>query len=145
MLAASPSAPRGPLLVVAAAIRDPRGRWLLQQRRPGKHHAGLWEFPGGKVEQGEAPRAALCREVAEELGLTLDPAALRPLGFAEDAGESAGSALVLLLFGAESEHCGTAAGREGQSWGWFARADLAALALAPLDRALIAVLPAERR
>ena len=142
MLAASPSAPRGPLLVVAAAIRDPRGRWLLQQRLPGKHHAGLWEFPGGKVEQGEAPRAALCREVSEELGLTLDPAALHPLGFAEDAGEGGGPALVLLLFGAGLGLCATAAGREGQRWGWFARAELEALALAPLDRALTAVLPA---
>ena len=55
--------------VVAAAIRDGAGRLLLQQCLPHKRHAGLWEFPGGKVESEEIPRLALCREVAEELGI----------------------------------------------------------------------------
>ena len=63
------------LAVVAAAIRDVHGRLLLQQALPGKRHALLWEFPGGKVESEENPRFALVREVREELDLTLDPAA----------------------------------------------------------------------
>ena len=60
------------LAVVAALIRDDAGRILLQQGLPGKPHAGLWEFPGGKVEVEENPRLALRREVAEELALSLD-------------------------------------------------------------------------
>ena len=66
------------LAVVAAAIRDPGGRLLLQQALPAKAHAGQWEFPGGKVESEENPRLALAREVHEELGLMLDPATPLP-------------------------------------------------------------------
>ena len=79
------------LHVVAAVIRDDRGRVLLAQRPPGKSHAGYWEFPGGKVESGESPEAALARELHEELGIHarigLEPrwyiggyALVRPLG-----------------------------------------------------------------
>ena len=60
------------LLVVAAALVDERGRVLLQRRPPGKAMAGLWEFPGGKVEGHETPEAALARELAEELGVVAD-------------------------------------------------------------------------
>src|SRR5687768_11985595 len=75
------------VVVVAAAIRDRAGRLLLQQGLPHKRHAGLWEFPGGKVETGETPRFALCREVAEELGIELEPNSLQPAGFAEEPAE----------------------------------------------------------
>ncbi len=72
----APSAPGpGVLHVVAGLLRDPRGRVLLAQRPPGKHLAGLWEFPGGKLEPGELPLAALTRELREELGIELLEAA----------------------------------------------------------------------
>jgi len=128
-----------PILVVAAAIRGSHGRWLLQQRPAGKHHAGLWEFPGGKVDPGEAPRSALAREVAEELGLALNQATLQPLGFADEPAGNGRASLVLLLFAAQAPD-GVPFGREGQLWGWFTDAEVAALPLAPLDRVLLACL-----
>lgn len=69
------------LLVVAAALIDDQGRILLAQRPQGKSLAGLWEFPGGKVEQAETPEQALIRELAEELGITVQAADLHPLTF----------------------------------------------------------------
>jgi 8-oxo-dGTP diphosphatase len=123
--------------VVAAAIRDGEGRLLLQQGLPHKRHAGLWEFPGGKVENGETPRFALCREVAEELGIELVEAALRPLGFAEEAGIGDESALVLFLYTSSQWH-GEPEAREGQGWGWFTPAEAARLPMPAMDRALLA-------
>src|SRR5262245_39534748 len=73
------------LLVAAAAIFDERGRVLITQRPVGKALAGLWEFPGGKVEAGEAPEVALIRELKEELDLTIEPDALDPFAFASHA------------------------------------------------------------
>lgn len=70
------------LLVVAAALFDAEGRILLAQRPEGKSLAGLWEFPGGKLEPGETPEAALVRELHEELSLTVNEASLTPLTFA---------------------------------------------------------------
>lgn len=70
------------LLVVAAAIYDSAGRVLLAQRPAGKAMAGLWEFPGGKIEMGETPEQALMRELEEELQITLNPQELRPITFA---------------------------------------------------------------
>ena len=70
------------LLVVAAALVDRDGRVLLQQRREGRHMAGLWEFPGGKVEPGERPERALVRELKEELGIDVAADALAPAAFA---------------------------------------------------------------
>ena len=63
------------LRVVCALIEDEAGRLLLAQRPPGKHLAGLWEFPGGKIETGESPQEALIREIAEELGCVATPGA----------------------------------------------------------------------
>ena len=71
--------------VVALALRDGKGRWLMHRRPADKHHGGLWEFPGGKVETGETPRNALVREIEEELGLVIEPAANQPLGGEERA------------------------------------------------------------
>ena len=126
--------------VVAAAIGDGAGRWLLQQALPHKRHAGQWEFPGGKVETGESPRVALCREVGEELGIALEAEALRPAGFAEEAGAAGAPALVLFLYTCLRWH-GEPEAREGQAWGWFTREQAGRLALPPMDRALLETLP----
>ena len=73
------------LLVVAAALVDADGRVLIAQRPPGKALEGLWEFPGGKLAPGERPEAALIRELAEELGITVAEPCLAPLTFASHA------------------------------------------------------------
>ena len=73
------------LLVVACALLDQDGRVLIAQRPEGKALAGLWEFPGGKVEMGEAPEATLIRELQEELGITVKEPCLAPLTFASFA------------------------------------------------------------
>jgi 8-oxo-dGTP diphosphatase len=126
--------------VVAAAIRDGDGRLLLQQCPPHKRHAGLWEFPGGKVEIGETLRFALCREVAEELGIELAKEALVPAGFAEEAGAEGRPALVLLLYTCLLWR-GEPRALEGQRWGWFTPEGVARLPLPPMDRALLEALP----
>ena len=110
------------VLVVAAAIVDPEGRLLLQQCPPHKPNAGMWEFPGGKVETDENPRLALQREVAEE------------------ARANGGLDLVMLLYTCRLWN-GEPEAREGQRWGWFARAETASLDLPPMDRALLESLP----
>ena len=76
------------LLVVAVALVDPDGRVLIAQRPEGKSMAGLWEFPGGKVEAGETPESALIRELAEELGITVKEPCLAPFTFASHAYET---------------------------------------------------------
>ena len=73
------------LFVVAAALVDADKRVLIAQRPPGKQLAGLWEFPGGKLQAGERPETALIRELAEELGITVQEACLAPLTFASHA------------------------------------------------------------
>ncbi len=115
---------------MALDLRDAQGRVLLQQRPQGKHHAGLWEFPGGKVENGENPRLALCREIAEELGITLDPAALEPALLADDWPQGN---LVLFLYSAATWTGEIVAG-EGQQWGWFTLAEASKLPMPPMDR-----------
>lgn len=115
-----------PMLVVAAALVSADGRVCLQQRPDGKNHAGLWEFPGGKVEPGESPDAALCRELMEELGLALEPAELAPCGFAANEG------IVILLYACR-QWAGAPAALEGGALGWFAPEHLAAQPMPPLD------------
>ncbi|MGX7895037.1 (deoxy)nucleoside triphosphate pyrophosphohydrolase [Tsuneonella sp. HG222] len=127
------------LLVVAAAIRDREGRLLLQQRPAHKHHGGLWEFPGGKVETQEIPRLALVREIAEELGLALDAQAMRPLAFADDMREGAAGGIVLLLYDCPV-WAGVARPLEGQCFDWYAMPQAEALDLAPMDRRLLEIL-----
>jgi 8-oxo-dGTP diphosphatase len=73
------------VLVAACALVDPDGRVLIAQRPEGKSMAGLWEFPGGKVEPGELPEQSLIRELQEELGITVKPECLAPLTFASHA------------------------------------------------------------
>lgn len=85
------------LMIVAAALVDADGRVLVQQRAPGKPMAGLWEFPGGKIEQGELLEAALVRELSEELGISTETACLAPAGFGTATAED-GRQLLLLLY-----------------------------------------------
>ena len=127
------------IAVVAAALEGPAGL-LLQRVIAGKRHAGLWEFPGGKVEPAEAPRAALSRELDEELALEVAPEAWQPAGFAEETGPVP---IVLFLYTARVA-LARPQGRDGQAWGWFAPDAAARLPLAPLDRALLRAWARER-
>src|SRR4051812_32106513 len=83
-------------MVVAAALVDAQGRVLLQRRAPGRAMAGLWEFPGGKVESGERPEAALVRELREELGIEVEAGGLAPVAFA--SADNGGRHMLLLLY-----------------------------------------------
>ncbi|WP_277751495.1 (deoxy)nucleoside triphosphate pyrophosphohydrolase [Aurantiacibacter suaedae] len=120
---------------MALALIDNRGRILLQQRPAEKHHGGLWEFPGGKVDSGETPREALAREIAEELAIGVDPADCTALLLAEEARE--GSPPVILMLYRATRWSGSPEGREGQHWGWFSRLEAEKLALAPMDRQFV--------
>ncbi|NCP18131.1 MAG: NUDIX domain-containing protein [Erythrobacter sp.] len=126
------------LPVVAAAIGpDEGGRWLMHRRPEGKAHAGLWEFPGGKIEPGESPQDALAREIAEECGLSVDPGAMVEAGFAADPPpQDGGLRPVLLLLLTCPRWEGVAVSREGGAWRWFGPEELAGLAKPPLDTRL---------
>ncbi|ANU08191.1 (deoxy)nucleoside triphosphate pyrophosphohydrolase [Paraurantiacibacter namhicola] len=128
------------MAVVAVAMADGARRWLLQQRPAGKHHAGLWEFPGGKVESAESPRRALVREIAEELGVTLDEHALVPAGFAEGTGGSPEMPIVLFLYTCAFPG-GAITAHDGQEWRWATAQEAGSLTLAPMDRQLLQFLP----
>lgn len=84
------------LLIVAAALVDGDGRVLVQQRAAGRDMAGLWEFPGGKIEPGETAEAALVRELREELGIDTETACLAPTGFGTAPLADSGQLLLLL-------------------------------------------------
>lgn len=127
------------LPVVAAALVDLDGRVLLQQRPEGKSLAGLWEFPGGKVEAGETPEAALIRELEEELGIAVPHACLAPATFASAAlGERH---LVLLLY-ITRKWSGVPRALEAAALRWVRPADMHGLAMPPADRPLIGLLDA---
>ncbi len=123
------------IAVVAGALQRPDGRWLMHQRPPGKHHAGLWEFPGGKVEPDEMPIESLVRELREELGIECDPAACKPLAFAESAATEEARAIVILLY-TVSHWDGDPVSLEGGAVGWFTAEESMALPKAPLDVSL---------
>jgi len=125
------------ILVVAAALRDESGRWLMQRRPAHKQHGGLWEFPGGKVEPGETPGAALVRELNEELTITVAPDDLTTSSFASGEGEGGSPAIVILLYTA-ARWSGVPRAEEGGEVGWFTTAEIAALDRPPLDVALCA-------
>lgn len=130
------------MVVVAAALVDGDGRVLLQRRLAGRTMAGLWEFPGGKVEDGERPEAALVRELAEELGVAVDAAALAPACFASaDAPGGAGRHMLLLLYLCRAWR-GEPRPLDAAALQWVRPRDMAALAMPPADRPLIALLEA---
>jgi len=125
------------VLVAACALVDPDGRVLVAQRPEGKAMAGLWEFPGGKVEPGESPETCLMRELEEELGLRTWASCLAPLTFASHAYER--FHLLMPLFVCRRWD-GTPSGREGQALRWVRPAALRELEMPPADLPLIPVL-----
>lgn len=125
------------VLVSAVALIDPDGRVLLAQRPEGKSMAGLWEFPGGKVEPGETPEAALIRELHEELGINTWKSCLAPLTFASHAYES--FHLLMPLFVCRRWE-GIAAPREGQILAWVNPDKLRDYPMPPADIPLIPIL-----
>ncbi len=122
------------LLVAACALVDADGRVLLTQRPEGKQLAGLWEFPGGKVEAGESPEAALIRELAEEIGVTTREACLAPLTFASHSYDE--FHLLMPLFVCRRFE-GTARGLEGQALKWVRPRDMRDYPMPPADEPLI--------
>jgi 8-oxo-dGTP diphosphatase len=120
------------IAVVAGALARDDGRWLMHKRPEGKHHAGLWEFPGGKVEPHEMPQESLIRELAEELGIRCDRSSCTPVAFAETAPTGQGRAIVILLYIVRRWH-GEPAALEGGEIGWFTPAEITGLAKPPLD------------
>jgi 8-oxo-dGTP diphosphatase len=125
------------LLVAAVALIDPDGRVLLAQRPQGKSLAGLWEFPGGKVEQGESPEMALVRELKEELGIDTWKSCLAPLTFASHSYED--FHLLMPLFACRKWQ-GIAKGCEGQALAWVKPQNLRDYPMPPADLPLIPIL-----
>ncbi len=122
------------LLVVAVALVDADGRILLAQRPEGKTLAGLWEFPGGKLEAGERPEDALIRELKEELGITVKHACLAPLTFASHAYDD--FHLMMPLYVCRRWE-GEISGREGQALAWVRPNQLRDYPMPPADEPLI--------
>lgn len=128
-----------PLIVVAVALIDADGRLLVQQRPAGKAMAGLWEFPGGKVERGELPEAALIRELREELGIGVEQACLAPACFASEA---LGQRHMILLLYICRKWQGMPQAIEATALKWVRPLDLHGLEMPPADRPLIGLLEA---
>lgn len=123
--------------MVAAALADADGRVLLQRRAPGRAMAGLWEFPGGKVEPDERPEAALVRELAEELGIEVEAEALIPAAFA--SADNSGRPMILLLYLCR-EWRGEPRALDAAELAWVRPTDMAALPMPPADEPLIPLL-----
>jgi 8-oxo-dGTP diphosphatase len=122
------------LLVAACALVDADGRVLLAERPAGKTLAGLWEFPGGKVEPGETPEETLIRELVEEIGVTTKAACLAPLTFASHAYEDFHLLMPLYVC---RRYEGIAVPREGQRLKWVRPAALRDYPMPPADAPLI--------
>ena len=125
------------VLVSAVALIDVDGRVLLAQRPAGKPMAGLWEFPGGKVEPGETPEAALIRELHEELGISTWRSCLAPLTFASHSYPD--FHLLMPLFACRRWD-GVVQGREGQEIAWVRPENLRNYPMPPADLPLISTL-----
>jgi 8-oxo-dGTP diphosphatase len=123
--------------VVCVALVDTDGRVLFAERPAGKPMAGLWEFPGGKIGQGETPEAALIRELREELGIDVTAACLAPLTFASHRYDSFH---VLLLLYVCRRWKGTVTACEGQKLAWVRPAKFADYPMPAADKPLLAVL-----
>ena len=125
------------LPVVAAALVDGTGRILLQRRPPGKAMADLWEFPGGKIDPGERPEAALARELREELGIEVSPQAMTACAFA--SAPIGDRHLVLLLYVIES-WTGEPQPLAATELAWVVPDAMADLPMPPADRPLVTLL-----
>ena len=127
-----------PLVLVAAVVLvDADGRVLLAQRPQGKAMAGLWEFPGGKLDPGETPEAALIRELAEELGIDVAASCLAPFTFASHAYPEFHLLMPLYVC---RKWTGIPTAREGQRLVWVRPARLAEYPMPPADKPLVAML-----
>lgn len=127
------------VLVAAAALIDPDGRVLMAQRPEGKPMAGLWEFPGGKVHDGETPEFALMREMEEELGITTRPCCFSPIAFASHAYDD--FHLLMPLFACRVWK-GFPQGCEGQALKWLKPHEMFSLPMPDADMPLVAQLQA---
>ena len=125
------------MTVVAAALTEEDGRVLLQQRAPGRAMAGLWEFPGGKVDEGELPEAALVRELREELGIEVAAADLMPACFAS---APLGERHMILLLYLCRRWQGTPQPLDAAALRWETPAGMRALAMPPADAPLVDLL-----
>jgi 8-oxo-dGTP diphosphatase len=122
------------VIVVACALIDPDNRVLIARRPAGKPMAGLWEFPGGKLEEGETPEQALIRELREELAVDMPEACLAPLTFASHAYGS--FHLLMPLFVARRWH-GSPVPQHGQALKWVRPARLRDYPMPPADKPLV--------
>jgi 8-oxo-dGTP diphosphatase len=132
--------PQGSLpvvLVVAGALVDADGRVLIARRPEGKAMAGLWEFPGGKVADGETPEAALVRELEEELGIDTRESCLAPIAFASHRYDDFHLLMPLYVCRVWK---GTPTAREGQALAWVRPPRLSDYAMPPADAPLVAML-----
>jgi 8-oxo-dGTP diphosphatase len=137
-MAATAAEPAPPLVLVAAVVLvDADGRVLLAQRPDGKQMAGLWEFPGGKVDPGETPEVALIRELREELGIDVAASCLAPFTFASHAYPDFHLLMPLYVC---RKWSGIPLAREGQRLTWVRPARLADYAMPPADKPLVAML-----
>ena len=129
-----------PVHVVAAVLRDRRGRILLARRTDGRDLAGAWEFPGGKVEPGESPEAALARELEEELGIRIGastPLIRVPQAYPHKR--------IVLDVRSVAAYAGTPHGRENQALAWTPPAKLSTYPMPPADRPVVAALTQPER
>ena len=125
------------VLVAAAALIDADGRVLLAERPAGKHLAGTWEFPGGKVHEGETPEAALVRELKEEIGIDVHESCLAPFTFASHTYTEFHLLMPLYVC---RKWAGIAIPREGQRLKWVRPAQFADYKMPPADKPLVAML-----
>ena len=125
------------LFVVAVALVDRDGRVLLAERPEGKAMAGLWEFPGGKVQPGERPETALRRELQEELGVDTDESCLAPFTFTSHAYDDFHLLMPLYLCRVWQ---GTPDGKEGQKLAWAKPNEMKSYPMPPADKPLVAML-----
>lgn len=123
--------------VVAGVLRDPSGHVLLAQRPPGKHLAGMWEFPGGKLEPEESPVDGLARELREELDIGIDPASAMPL--IQVPWDYGARALLLDAWRVDGWQ-GTPRSVEGQALQWRLPQEIDPAMLAPADRVILGAL-----